>query len=77
MLIVLLVLVVLCSLMYRELTDGSVADNDINKDSQLTLALRVQTGMKVCVLYCINKAYFLPTFSCRVLANKMLFANIL
>ena len=38
-----------CVLIYRELTEGSVADNDINKDSQLTLALRVQTGMKVCV----------------------------
>lgn len=38
-----------CVLIYRELTEGSVAENDINKDSQLTLALRVQTGMKVCV----------------------------
>ena len=33
----------------RELTDGSVEENDINSGSQLTLALRVQTGMKVSI----------------------------
>ena len=36
-----------CAHNYRELIDGSVEDNEINRDSQLTLALRVQTGMKV------------------------------
>ena len=35
---------------YRELIDGSVEDNEISKDSQLTLALRIQTGMKVCAV---------------------------
>ena len=39
----------LCSITHRELADGSVEDNNLNKKSQLTLALRVQTGMKVCV----------------------------
>lgn len=38
-----------CVLIYSELTDGSVEENGINKDSQLTLALRIQTGMKVYV----------------------------